>query len=705
MGYHDLNRPLTMFAYASSMINGMVSGSWRRMAAHFVRLLIFTVLTAVAVPAGAQSTSTFSNTTSGTISGTTVCTTPLVRTFAVGSNFTVADVNIGILATHSWRGDLQFTLQSPTGTRVQLTNGDTQSISGDNFNVLLDDAATQLVNTDGANRNHSTSAPPYQNTYQPRSLLSAFDGETSAGTWRLEICDLYPAADNGQFVRADLYLRSAPANYADLSLTKVLIGNPPANGGQAIYRLTVSNASNSPSSASGIAVRDTFPGQFTFSSASGAGSFNAGTRVWSVPTLAPGASATIDIRGTISANAGTTITSSAEIISSSIIDSDSTPDNGITTEDDFASATFTVVAGRAAGIVPAVNCPNGSTLFDWDSPAISWAAGSTSNTYALGAFGNIAFNLSNDGAYLNNATFGGQSPTLQSAFTGGLSPAQRSLAVVSDQSSRNGAVTITVTLPRAFDGVQFTIFDVDYAANQFTDRVVVTGTNGGASVTPTLSNGNANYVTGNTAIGDGASDNDSSAGNLVVTFTAKVDTIVITYGNHTNAPTNPGQQGIALHDINFCRPYTTLAVTKVSSVISDPVNGTSNPKAIPGALVEYLITVSNTGSDNTDGNTVIITDDAPADAKMCLANLAGPGSGPVLFSGGSPASGLGYSFVALGNTTDNLQFSNDGGTTWNYTPTPDADGCDPAVSDFRVRPTGVLIAGRAATVRARFMVK
>ena len=260
-------------------------------------------------------------------------------------------------------------------------------------------------------------------------------------------------------------------------------------------------------------------------------------------------------------------------------------------------------------------------------------------------------------------------------------------------------------MPRAFDGVQFTIFDVDYAANQFTDRVVVTGTNGGASVTPTLSNGNANYVTGNTAIGDGASDNDSSAGNLVVTFTTKVDTIVITYGNHTNAPTNPGQQGIALHDINFCRPYTTLAVTKVSSVISDPVNGTSNPKAIPGALIEYLITVSNTGSDNTDGNTVIITDDAPADAKMCLANLVGPGSGPVLFSSGSPASGLGYSFVALGNTTDNLQFSADGGTTWNYTPTPDADGCDPAVSDFRVSPTGVLIAGRTATVRARFMVK
>lgn len=36
-----------------------------------------------------------------------------------------------------------------------------------------------------------------------------------------------------------------------------------------------------------------------------------------------------------------------------------------------------------------------------------------------------------------------------------------------------------------------------------------------------------------------------------------------------------------------------LTVTKVSSIISDPLNGTSNPKMIPGSVVQYCITVKN----------------------------------------------------------------------------------------------------------------
>src|SRR5690606_32367022 len=34
---------------------------------------------------------------------------------------------------------------------------------------------------------------------------------------------------------------------------------------------------------------------------------------------------------------------------------------------------------------------------------------------------------------------------------------------------------------------------------------------------------------------------------------------------------------------------TPLTVVKLSTVLSDPVNGATNPKAIPGALVEYQI--------------------------------------------------------------------------------------------------------------------
>jgi uncharacterized repeat protein (TIGR01451 family) len=40
----------------------------------------------------------------------------------------------------------------------------------------------------------------------------------------------------------------------------------------------------------------------------------------------------------------------------------------------------------------------------------------------------------------------------------------------------------------------------------------------------------------------------------------------------------------------------TIAVTKTSTVISDPFNLTNDPKRIPGAVVEYCVTVQNTGS-------------------------------------------------------------------------------------------------------------
>lgn len=58
----------------------------------------------------------------------------------------------------------------------------------------------------------------------------------------------------------------------------------------------------------------------------------------------------------------------------------------------------------------------------------------------------------------------------------------------------------------------------------------------------------------------------------------------------------------------------TSNLTKSSEVISDPLNGTTNPKAIPGAIVEYTITLTNTGT--ADATNVIITDAIPADTAF-----------------------------------------------------------------------------------------
>ena len=62
-------------------------------------------------------------------------------------------------------------------------------------------------------------------------------------------------------------------------------------------------------------------------------------------------------------------------------------------------------------------------------------------------------------------------------------------------------------------------------------------------------------------------------------------------------------------DDDYTVQTATLGVSKISRVISDPFNNTTNPKLIPGAVVEYCIAVANTGS--ADATTVLINDPVP----------------------------------------------------------------------------------------------
>lgn len=77
----------------------------------------------------------------------------------------------------------------------------------------------------------------------------------------------------------------------------------------------------------------------------------------------------------------------------------------------------------------------------------------------------------------------------------------------------------------------------------------------------------------------------------------------------------------------------TLIAAKQSMALSDPVNGATNPKMIPGAITRYSITVQNTGPGTVDGNSMLIVDSLPAQISV------GTASSPV-FVQGSPTSGL-----------------------------------------------------------------
>lgn len=50
----------------------------------------------------------------------------------------------------------------------------------------------------------------------------------------------------------------------------------------------------------------------------------------------------------------------------------------------------------------------------------------------------------------------------------------------------------------------------------------------------------------------------------------------------------------------------SISVTKASSVVSDPFNGTTNPKRIPGATIRYCVLVTNTGGGPV--SSIVLTD-------------------------------------------------------------------------------------------------
>ncbi len=152
--------------------------------------------------------------------------------------------------------------------------------------------------------------------------------------------------------------------------------------------------------------------------------------------------------------------------------------------------------------------------------------------------------------------------------------------------------------------------------------------------------------------------------------------------------------------VNVCLP----SITKLSILISDPVNGTTNPKSIPGAIVEYVLTISNPGVAMT-ADSVVVTDVIPANTSLCVGAACG-GASPVTFAQGTPTSGLAYTFTTLASTTDDVSFSQTATpTTFTYTPAPGANGCDPNVAAIRVNPKGTFADGTASGADPTFTLR
>lgn len=148
-------------------------------------------------------------------------------------------------------------------------------------------------------------------------------------------------------------------------------------------------------------------------------------------------------------------------------------------------------------------------------------------------------------------------------------------------------------------------------------------------------------------------------------------------------------------------PSFTTALS--SPLTSDPHNGTTNPKAVPGAIRLYSLKITNGSSGYPDSNSVVVVQPVPAGLSLFVGNLGGAGSGPVAFAQGTPSSGLTYTYAGLASTTDDVGFSNNGGASFAYTPSPDSNGYDNAVTHIRVTPRGIF-AGSSASGTPNFTI-
>lgn len=122
----------------------------------------------------------------------------------------------------------------------------------------------------------------------------------------------------------------------------------------------------------------------------------------------------------------------------------------------------------------------------------------------------------------------------------------------------------------------------------------------------------------------------------------------------------------------------TLDIAKTSALVSDPVNGAIDPKAIPGSIVRYTLEVRNSGPASVDNNSMFIVDTLPL--QISVGTAANP-----VFTQGSPTSGLTFG-------TNDIRYSSSATRPASFaacTYAPVA-AYDPAVKYVCLRPRGTM---------------
>ena len=103
----------------------------------------------------------------------------ITSSLAIAPTGRILDLNVRVNITHGWDEDLDVFLIAPDGTRTELFT-DVGGTSANFTNTILDDEATTAITAGSA---------PFTGTYRPEGNLTALEGKSVNGTWKLEVKD------------------------------------------------------------------------------------------------------------------------------------------------------------------------------------------------------------------------------------------------------------------------------------------------------------------------------------------------------------------------------------------------------------------------------------------------------------------------------------------------------------------------------------
>jgi hypothetical protein len=390
----------------------------------------------------------------------------------------------------------------------------------------------------------------------------------------------------------------------------------------------------------------------------------------------------------------------------------------------FAIGVGLFMAGPAHAVCPATN------QFNYTFATETAATLNYANTYSYTATNGLgqsqAIGVSFISNGLSSSIAGGQQmPAITTLINDG-GTTNRNLVIggiftgrTADVSVNTRVAVVVFTFATPIRDFSVQVNDVDFTTNQFRDWLMVTGTNGTLSYVPSLTTpfGQSNAtggtrtnasssqalgatttpvtITSSQSVGTGTSGNNSTTGTITASFMEPVTRIEVRYGNYPlqTGETATGQQAIGIQAISFC-PMPQLTFAKSSAPF---ISATTDPLRfnIPGSDVIYSLTLTNSNSSPIDLNQVIIADPLPAQISFLNGDIDDAGPLTTNFEFVPGASGLTF---AAGNLT----YSNNGGTSYGYTP---AAGYDPLVTAIRLNPQGSMAANSSFTLRFRARIK